>query len=299
MATLLRSSRQLARQGVSKFGPPSPLQLAGQTSKARDGPRNNFAVGGPPPTRRLTQEDQNKADEEKQREAIDALVQIWLERLQLISVITTFFAATEAGLLGKTIPSPTEILSRVGQLSNICLMGALVVHAHAAIISFLGAFFLIRYKLTVAEEEEKQAEIEMVNSRTSISSIEKGRDSTTSPYADNLQTNPVPGLVRVNSLFSGDQTIWSTAPHLVQLGPFQRQPPTELLARCHSLCLLLSSLGFLLALIGILSYAWDRLSLSISVFATASMGFCLVSVILILITPSTKTSHIYYNRKSR
>ncbi|KAF8806552.1 hypothetical protein BYT27DRAFT_7191106 [Phlegmacium glaucopus] len=278
---------RLGQQRVSKFGP--PLRLAGETSKARGGPRNNVAVGGPPATKRLTQEDQDKADEENQQEAINSLVQIWLERLRLISVITTFFASTESGLLSQAVPSPTQILSRVGELANVCLMGALVVHIHAAVISFLGAFFLIRYKLEVAEKEENEAEMEMINSPTSISSIEKGRDPATSPYADDLQ--------RTNS--GPDQIIWSTDPHLVQLGPFQRQPPTELLARCHSLCVLLASLGFVLALIGALSLAWDRLPLTVSIFATASMGFCLIAVILILITPSTKTSHIYYNRKTR
>ena len=35
----------------------------------------------------MTQADQDKADEEKQREATQNLVQTWMERLQLISVI--------------------------------------------------------------------------------------------------------------------------------------------------------------------------------------------------------------------
>ena len=35
----------------------------------------------------VTQEDQNKEDEEKRREAIRDLVESWMDRLQLISVI--------------------------------------------------------------------------------------------------------------------------------------------------------------------------------------------------------------------
>jgi len=283
----------------------------------------------------VNQQDQDTADEENQREAVLTLVQTWLERLRLISVIvscqrptknidsgtmfmqTTFFASLESGLLGRTIPSSNKILSGAGLLSNICFMGALVIHTHAgessfailtfqrrfislaAIISFLGAFFLVRYKLAVAQKEEKEAEIERINSPISISSTENARGSATSPDADDLRKNPVSGRARVNSLFSGDQIIWTTHPHLVQVGPFQRQAPTELLARCHALCLFLSFLGFVLTLIGLISFAWDQLPLSVSAFASASMGFCWVAVILIIITPSTKASHIYYDRKSR
>jgi len=168
----------------------------------------------------------------------------------------------------------------------------------AAIISFLGAFYLIRYKLAVAQKGEEEAEIERANSPISISSIEKARGSATSPDTDDLQTNPVSGRVRVKSLSQRDLIFWTTDPHLVQVGPFQRQAPTELLARCHSLCLLLSSLGFVLALIGMISFAWDQLPLSASAFASASMGFCWLAVILIFIAPSTNTSHIYHDRKS-
>jgi len=38
----------------------------------------------------VTQEDQNKQDEEKRREAIRDLVESWMDRLQLISVIVSF-----------------------------------------------------------------------------------------------------------------------------------------------------------------------------------------------------------------
>lgn len=99
----------------------------------------------------VTQEDQDKIDEEDEREAVQNLVQTWLERLQLISVIvskamfynalqkyrsmsnlqTTFFASTESGMLGKSLPSSGNTLSTVGQVTNICFMCALLVHAHA------------------------------------------------------------------------------------------------------------------------------------------------------------------------
>ena len=100
----------------------------------------------------VTQEDQDRVDEEDEREAVQNLVSTWLERLQLISVIvskamfhqaplnkyklmsnlqTTFFASTESGLLGKSLPSGGDVLSIAGQISNVCFMCALVVHAFA------------------------------------------------------------------------------------------------------------------------------------------------------------------------
>lgn len=111
----------------------------------------------------MTQEDQDKADEEKQREAMHTLVQTWQESLQLISVIvstrraidcnwtapnyvykytnscptiwilqTTFFVATEASWIVITIPSPPDKgLSTIGQLANIGILSALVAHGHA------------------------------------------------------------------------------------------------------------------------------------------------------------------------
>lgn len=298
MAALL-PSKPSTRQRIFKFGP--PLQPTGETSKAGKGPTNDFVAGARRSTR-LTQEDQDKSDEEKQEESMLALVQTWMDSLQLISVITTFFVSTEASLLGIIVSPPTHVgLSTAGQVANIGLMGALVVHAHAAVISFLGAFFLVRYKLTVAQKKEEEVEGQVLDSPTSISSndLENAKGLRTSPYTDDLSTDPVHGLVRANSPLSGNKIIWSTNPHLVQVGPFnQGQPPTELLARCHSLSVFLSSIGFLLALMGLLSFAWDQLPLSASVFASVSMGFCLVAGVLILIIPSTKTSHIYCHYKS-
>ena len=172
----------------------------------------------------------------------------------------------------------------------------------AAIISFLAAFFLIRQKLAVAEKEEEQAEENLVESPkpTSPSDPENARRSWTSPYVNDLFKDPgIRGRVRVSSSLSGDQIIWSTNPHLVQVGPFQGQPPTVLLSRCHSLCVYIAFFGFLLALIGALSFTWDRLPLGICISTTVLMGICMVSGVLILIVPSTSTSPVYWNHKSR
>jgi hypothetical protein len=269
----------------------------------------------------VTQEDQDKVDEEHEREAMQNLVQTWLERLQLISVIvsramfyqapqkilssylqTTFFASTESGLLGKSLPSPGDVLTTAGQVANVCFMCALLVHAHAgrflyhfhlairqlisfaAVISFLGAFLLVRYKLEVAEHDEEEVEQEMVDSEKSISSDPFGSS------ASGLRANKARGRVRVKS-DSPNHIIYSTNPRLVQVGPFHRNPPTELLSRCHSLCVFLTFLGFLFAITGLISFSWNQLPTSIGIAASVSMGFCIITGASILVYPFTNTSH--------
>jgi len=175
------------------------------------------------------------------------------------------------------------MLMHVGSFSVFTLRWQLILLA--AVISFLGAFFLIRYKLEVAEQDEAEAEQEMVDSPTSISS---------DPEKSGVRTNHPRGRVRVQS-DSAENPIWSTNPRLVQVGPFQRKPPTQLLFRCHSLCVFLTFVGFLFAIMGLISFAWDQLPLSIGIAASISMGFCLTAGATILIFPFPKTSHHHHS----
>ncbi|TFY50223.1 hypothetical protein EVG20_g11646, partial [Dentipellis fragilis] len=110
------------------------------------------------PFKRRTQQDQDKDDDTARKKALKELVQSWMDRLQLISLITTFFAATEAQLLGSTTPNPDGPVSRTLIASNAGLVAALVLHVFAAIVSFLAAFYLIRYKVKEATVEELKAE---------------------------------------------------------------------------------------------------------------------------------------------
>ncbi|KAK0212421.1 hypothetical protein DFS33DRAFT_1281348 [Desarmillaria ectypa] len=104
-----------------------------------------------------TQADQDKVDGEARRKATKDLVQSWMDRLQLISLITTFFASVEAGLLQISTPSKGDDTSAWEQACNAGFLGALVVHVTASFISFIAAFFLIRFKVTEANKEELQA----------------------------------------------------------------------------------------------------------------------------------------------
>ncbi|KDQ52792.1 hypothetical protein JAAARDRAFT_50044 [Jaapia argillacea MUCL 33604] len=113
-----------------------------------------------------TQEEQDHDDEAAKKKAMKELVQSWMDRLQLISLIpialiplrTTFFASVESQLIGSILPSTPGSASVTLQIENAGLMDALVMHSSAAIISFLAASLLIRFKLMEAKKEEAKVE---------------------------------------------------------------------------------------------------------------------------------------------
>ncbi|KAJ7350530.1 hypothetical protein DFH08DRAFT_861696 [Mycena albidolilacea] len=208
---------------------------------------NGEKPSAPPPPQRSAQAPSPDEDDEKaRRQASKDLTQSWMDRLQLISVITTFFASTEAGMLQVTQPGGSEDAG--SQVANSAFLGALVLHIWAAIISFMAAFFLVRYKLKEAKEEQKEA------------------GGPTSPSSSNRQGTQESEL--------GLQRGWTANPHLEEVGPFQRKPPTHLLARCHNLCILLTFIGFALALLGILAFAWAQNPVSVGVVASVSTAAC-------------------------
>ncbi len=232
-----------------------------------------------------SQEDQDKVDLQAKRRAMKELINSWMDRLQLISVIvsnrsyllvrkllddiyfqTTFFAAIEAQLLGIVTPDDKNDVSSIAEAANVGLASALVVHVFAgqsvilqkkclvsyslsftAIMSFIAAFFLVRFRLHEATHDEIKAE--------------RGESPKPSEYA-------------------GLQVIFTTDPHLEQVGPLSRgAPPIHLLKHCHTLCMLASMVGFALAMFGTMCYIWDQLPLSASIFSTACVGLCCVASI--------------------
>ena len=142
----------------------------------------------------------------------------------------------------------------IDQAANAALAGALVIHVFAAIISFLAAFFLIRYKLSAAKREERKFEVAVGNG---------------------------PGTVSSSS-------VWSSNPHLEQVGPFRRgQPPTHLLDHCHTLCMWLTAMGFVLAMVGVVYFAWTRLARSGGIFAAGCMFVCLAMSVVAFLWPAS------------
>ncbi|KAI0718973.1 hypothetical protein C8T65DRAFT_737000 [Cerioporus squamosus] len=239
----------------------------------------------PTTTRKWTQEDQDETDEKARRKAMNELVASWMDRLQLISVIVRYNFLCCHGVATSRHHSARPWGSNWGttasQLANATLTGALVVHVFAAILSFLAAFFLIRYKLTVAKREERKVESGLAGSATNVHPNGSGSGSGTADANASCTTTA-----------SSTQPIWSSNPHLEQVGPFRRgQPPTHLLDHLHSVCMWLSIVGFVLALAGVLCFAWSRLALSGGVFASVCMVVCLVTGVAAVFWPASSAHH--------
>ena len=57
------------------------------------------------------------------------------------------------------------------------------------------------------------------------------------------------------------------------------EPPVRLLARCHTLSVWMAVAGFVLALLGILAFAWSALPVAVAAFASACLGVCLLALL--------------------
>ncbi|KIP11348.1 hypothetical protein PHLGIDRAFT_124988 [Phlebiopsis gigantea 11061_1 CR5-6] len=216
-------------------------------------------------TRKWSQQDQDEQDEQARQKALKELVGSWMDRLQLISVITTFFAAIESQLLGIVTPSDASEVSRVQRASVAALSSSLVIHVFAAILSFIAAFFLVRFRLHEASRQEHE--------------IEAQADHNAAPVRGEGGTSE-------SKLRSSDTAIWSANPQLEQVGPFRKgKPPTHLLETCHTLCMVFSVLGFILALVGVVCYAWAMLPVSSQILCTVTIGLCLVVSTVALFMP--------------
>ncbi|KAG2137283.1 hypothetical protein BD769DRAFT_1437398 [Suillus cothurnatus] len=185
------------------------------------------------PPRKRTQKEQDKEDEEARKRAMRNLVNSWQERLQLISVITTFFASIEAGMLVpvNTDPNAINAVPSLLKAANAGFLGALIMHVYAAVLSFLAAFLLIRYKLKEASNEEFFAEgrakglqitASPVDGSFHVQDIERDAQSNDAQKFDRLHTDnstdgqhDPPALRRMGSQ-PAEPPIFVRDPHLEQ-----------------------------------------------------------------------------------
>ncbi|EJU05406.1 hypothetical protein DACRYDRAFT_113534 [Dacryopinax primogenitus] len=269
------------------------------------------------PKRQRTQEEQDKLDDQARHEAMHNLVQSWQDRLQLIALITTFFAAAEINFLVMTTGDDTS--SAVRQTANACFNGAVVFHAFSATVSFLAAFLLVGYKLKEANKEKKEVETG-IESPENEAKAEEGRIQATPVPAQTLSAPTLPPLApsppisagntprapltllgRSNSPFhkasnsAGNSSDFlpnismpfSANPRMVQtyfLG--SGQPPVHLLERLHTCCTWSALNGFILAFVGMVCYTWAWHARAVAIFTSACLAACVASVVIFVSTGS-------------
>jgi len=265
-------------------------------------------------------------DEDARRKAVTNVVQVWLDRLQLISTITTFFAGIDGTILSFAITLTHAATIDKNQWSTstkvlmASLVGSLIFHICAAITSFTASFVLIRYRLIDVRDHmpprPSTSTTATAASPTSPNSFEKARVQRfeSSPgqieathSKDSTQTthiNPHGTFVRqashnVADLMDVFQGLTGTVSelegrvfiHQVQFRHCFRtkpnngmhlDPPVHLLSSCHSLSVCMALLGFALALLGILTFAWTTLPLGVAVFSSVCLGGCLFTVFCVV-----------------
>jgi hypothetical protein len=172
-----------------------------------------------------------------------------------------------------------------------------------AILSFIAAFFLVRFRVHEATHEEVKAELGVTSATSDSHKEQPGTDSNENAEnghgtADNSVGNFPTTAANV--------PIFSTNPHLEQVGPFSKhEPPIVLLDHCHLLCMFLSMIGFVLAMLGIMCYVWARLPLSARVVSSAFGGFSIALGFAAIFVPtsfapisaSLQSSHLSSNTR--
>ncbi|KAG0703311.1 hypothetical protein DFH29DRAFT_449289 [Suillus ampliporus] len=212
-----------------------------------------------------------------------AFVAAWMQRLQMLTLITTFLASIDGELFILTstpLQASLDASLDTQELMYACFTGALVFHvcagecqdglrntrhlrANLAILGYVASFALIRYQMVdIAPSVIKNAELS-----------EPSNPGLHHPETHRTQCFfvPIPPSDAVNTLFQ--------MPKGLQVQSRTSTPPLDLLTRCYFTTLALGSAGFILALLGIATYAWVVLRQTVGIFTTACLGVSIVACV--------------------
>ncbi|KAH9944588.1 hypothetical protein B0H21DRAFT_823318 [Amylocystis lapponica] len=235
------------------------------------------------------------ASDAAERQAVLAVVHVWLNRLSLVSGITTFFASLDS-LLFSLASAATHAgqkspvgWSAVDKLTTASFAGALIFHVCSAITAFAGSFVLIRLELLEADDDEERALSPSLHT-PDTPPPSAAYSATLAPHArPSDAAAPHPLLARVAILVDHPLSLLArrkpvrarTAPP-----PSARadtlDAPVQVLARCLKLAVAMAVLGFALGVLGILAYAWTATPLAVSVFSTVCLGVCVAATVIVL-----------------
>ncbi|RPD57687.1 hypothetical protein L226DRAFT_547155 [Lentinus tigrinus ALCF2SS1-7] len=259
------------------------------------------------------------------KQALLAVVQVWLDRLQQQAVVTTFFVSIDSLLFSLTSTTRSNDLSswsKRDMVINASLGGAIIFHVCASIVAYVASFVLIRYRLNDAEKKEDDT-VKGPHSRsratsTSRNATEKRRGRKNSHSHAHRPSTSVGSTLGPSSpieaitdfpmeMFTdlrGLVSVYRTHPLWFLRFGRRRQPQrsrdmdpeasvvddivatlkgmVDTLSRAHTVCAGMSSLGFVLALLGILTYAWTAVPTALGIFASACMGACAIAGVVAL-----------------
>ncbi|KAG1738240.1 hypothetical protein EDB19DRAFT_1714668 [Suillus lakei] len=194
-----------------------------------------------------------------------ALVAAWMQRIQTVTVITTFLASIDGRLFSLT--SGTSLVTLNTSLGSqelvyACFAGALVFHVCSAILGYVASFALVRYEIV-------DAELPPVTKHDEVGELSNtGLHHHDSIHGKQLSLRAIPPLYAIQSLLQ--------TPSRLRLQSRTSTPPLDLLTRCYFTTLALSGAGFILALVGIATYAWLGLQQAVGIFTMACLGVSLL-----------------------
>ncbi|KAJ8591067.1 hypothetical protein M405DRAFT_129079 [Rhizopogon salebrosus TDB-379] len=183
-----------------------------------------------------------------------------MHRLQMLTLVTTFLASIDGELFSLTnVSSQVTVNASLGSQEFVyaCFSGALIFHVCAAIIGYTASFALIRYELVGAE-------------------VSSGAESNVQGGPSEARQGVSP-LLLTPSPFDAVQTLLRTPDARLEAHSRTFSPPLALLARCYYTTLVLSGVGFIAALLGIITYAWKGLEQTVGIFTTACLGVSAVA----------------------
>lgn len=159
---------------------------------------------------------------------------------------------------------------------------------HAAITSFVGSFVLIRFKLLDMSEDipdplEPSTPTKSDYARPDLAYVQSEPTLSQAAHGAGSGAAPALNLFNVWKMWSDSLTDVQgrVSIHRVRLfgcmppsNPTHVDPPVRLLSNCHTLSVMMAVLGFILALLGILTFAWTSLPTGVASFASACLGAC-------------------------
>ena len=169
----------------------------------------------------------------------------------------------------------------------------------------MGSFVLIRYKLLDAKEHAPHVRSPTAADIKEMFTAANVESPVNAPNIEHTesQTSDFPSIItgpfsamHMMSMFS----MWQNWTDMLSdihgrvfisqvqlLGCFRPprngmhvEPPVRLLSNCHTLSVSMAVIGFILALIGILSFVWTSLPDSVAGFATACLSSCLLAILV-------------------
>ncbi len=162
-----------------------------------------------------------------------------------------------------------------------------------AILAYVASFVLFRYQLSDAEKTEQATErpssvLDRPGGHTRFQSF--SAESTLSPWESEAYTD-LRALVSVYQVRFLSIISCGIVPHRAHEKRDPEKATTDsddpvlklksmvtTLSRCHTLVTIMTQLGFMLALLGIVAYFWTGLPRALAIFASALLGTCLLAI---------------------